>query len=302
MITVEQMSLFHFLMTFTERNPYVNLCAREASEKGILLGAEYDGKPAGYLCAGYDTQTLLITYAYTLEEFRNKGVLSALVRKLSKMTKDTCLRISIKSDNPYYTAFASVCKHNRFEQRDSVKTYICRCEDPAVAEKWHGFMEKQGNRLCATLKRQGFQAMSFQDAPQELLSQVYSSQETDYGNTLDPKPFFDVKAKNMLYDMSFVAKKNGKLSAYVLAVGAGTGNVIYEHISAHAGELGRGAVFLPFCRAVDIFFDKHMKTASYAMYDSNQHAGAFRKKVLSIFDTRCSEVCNFYRYPMIFKE
>ena len=45
------------------------------------------------------------------------------------------------------------------------------------------------------------------------------------------------------------------------------------------------------------FFRQGMKTSSYAMYDSNSDAGAFRNKVLSVFDTKCSEVINFIRYP-----
>ncbi len=115
-------------------------------------------------------------------------------------------------------------------------------------------MDKRGSRLCAALEKLNFSTYSFADAPEELLDQVYFSVESDYGNTLDPKPFFDVKARNMLYDMSFAAEKNGKLAAYVLTVGAGKWALIYEHISSHKDMQMTGAVLLPFCKAIEKFF------------------------------------------------
>ncbi len=47
MITVEQISLLGFLLTFKGHgSSYADRCAKAAGEKGILLAAEADGEPA----------------------------------------------------------------------------------------------------------------------------------------------------------------------------------------------------------------------------------------------------------------
>ena len=189
-----------------------------------------------------------------------------------------------------------MCQKHGFERTDTVITYSCENKGEAP-ERWKDFMKKRGSGLCCTLERHGYTAVPFSDCSEGILRQVYFSCMTDYGNTLDPRPFFDIKAKNMLWDMSFAAMRDDKLAAYVLTVGAGASAVIYEHISVSKSELGSGAVLLPFCRSMDRFFETGKGTASYAMYDSNRQAGAFRKSVLSFFDTRVSSVCNFCRRP-----
>ena len=295
MISTEEISLLSFLLTFQgHRTAFADMCAREAAEKGVLLTAELDGKPAGYLCASYDIQSLLITYAYTLPEYRKQGVLTELCAALCKSASSIAVRLSIKSDHEYYAAFEAVCRKLGFRQTDTVMTYSCENKGDA-RERWEIFMEQHGNGLCGTLERRGYRAFPFSECPREVLEQVYYSCMTDYGNTLDPRPFFDVKAKNMLWDMSFAAVRENKLSAYVLTVGAGASAVIFEHISASKTEIGSGAILLPFCRSMDRFFEIGKGTASYAMYDSNRQAGAFRKKVLSVFATRSSSVYNFCR-------
>ena len=296
MITVERISLLSYLLSFSgHRSSYADRCARAAAEKGVLLAAEQDGSPAGYICAVEETGGLLITYAYTAEELRRQGVFSEMMKVLTGIAGNRPLRLSIKAGHPFFAAFESVCGKNGFQQTEPVKTYICRSED--LERNWQAFMESRGSRLCAALEKLNFSAVSFADAPKELLGQVYFSPESDYANSLDPKPFFDVKARNMLYDMSFAAVKNGRLAAYVLTVGAGKDTAIFEHISSHKNMQMTGAVLLPFCRSIEEFFRQGMKTSSYAMYDSNSDAGAFRNKVLSVFDTRCSEVINFIRCP-----
>jgi hypothetical protein len=55
----------------------------------------------------------------------------------------------------------------------------------------------------------------------------------------------------------------------------------YAKLAVTAADLaltGSGAIILPFCRALNRFFETGKVTASYAMYDSNHSAGAFRKK------------------------
>ena len=296
MINVDRVSILSLLLTFTDvRTPFADMCAKEAAERGIILAADVDGEPAGFLCSCFDTQTLLITYAYTLERYRRQGVLTAMISTLSEMCASVPVRLSIKEDHEFYPAFESVCNKIGFEQTETVHTYIC---GEGEADKWAEYMDKKGNDLCGTLERRGYSAMSFADCPEEILKAVYFSESTEYKNSLDPRPFFDVKAKNMLMDISFACVRNGKLAAYVLATGKGSSAVIFEHISASAEEIGSGAIVLPFCRSVSEFYNKGWKTASYAMYDSNDNAGAFRRKVLSVFSTRGSVVKNFCREPL----
>lgn len=297
MISAERITLLSFLLTFREhRSVYADICAKEAAENGVLLAAETDGEPSGYICAAYDTDTLLVTYAYTLPQYRGQGVLSELLKTLSGMFADIPLRLSVKSGHEFSAAFRAACEKNRFDLTDTVMTYSCDCKADGE-ERWAEFMRKKGGRLCNTLERQGSTALPFCECSRELLAQIYHSCSTDYGNTLDPRPFFDVKAKNMLYDLSFAAVRDGRLAAYVLAVGAGSGAVIFEQISASKKETGSGVILLPFCRSVDMFFKTGRGVASYAMYDSNRQAGAFRKSVLNIFDTRVSAVLNYCRRP-----
>jgi len=79
MITVETIPYLGYAMVFYKhRSAYTDMCAHEAEASGMLLCAKYDGTFAGFICVTSNSREDRITYAFTIPEFRRKGVFSAL--------------------------------------------------------------------------------------------------------------------------------------------------------------------------------------------------------------------------------
>ena len=112
-------------------------------------------------------------------------------------------------------------------------------------------MNHKGAGLCATLKKQGYCAVSFVDADESLLKQLRISDRSEYGNMFHPAEYMDNPAKKMSWEMSYAAVRNNILQAYTLVSRRNTDKVIFEQISASSNEQGSGVILLPFVCAME---------------------------------------------------
>ena len=90
------------------------------------------------------------------------------------------------------------------------------------------------------------------------------------------------EVRGMDWDMSFLAVKKHKLAAYSLVSRPDERSVIFQHISEGKEFVGSGVIFLPFAASMGMFPVFHCNRAAYAMYENNDRANAFRRKLLTV--------------------
>ena len=70
---------------------------------------------------------------------------------------------------------------------------------------------------------------------------------------------------------------------------------VFEHISESKAEQGTGLILLPFAEAMKkVFTDSGIRTISYAMYESNSHANAFREETLNMLKPSITVSENYF--------
>ena len=83
--------------------------------------------------------------------------------------------------------------------------------------------------------------------------------------------------------MSFAAMRDGRLAGYVLVTQNSPTKAVFEHISESSLEQGSGLILMPFAAAMEkVFTGSEVQTISYAMYESNARANAFREETLNM--------------------
>jgi hypothetical protein len=262
-----------------ERTAYSDLSVRTAiASDGNVYMAWEENHPVGYICLSEESEKTNILYAFTVPKMRRKGVFCELLSYAAQRSPRP-LKLSIADSHKCYGIVSHTCKKQGFEVQSSCIVYSGKAVDFV---RWKQYMEKTGGTMCEILERQGFSCVSFADAGQNLLDQIYCSSGNEFGNHLDIRAFFDNPYKQMNRNMSFAAVRNGKLAAYTLVSSPDASSAVFEHISASEKQIGSGCILLPFSRAMDSFEKYGCHRAAYAMYEDNGHANNFRKKLLDM--------------------
>ena len=294
MVTIRKINELEYMIAFAEyRSVYSDRCALEAVEGGQLLMASADEKPVGYLCCIGENGMIRIIHAFTIPEYRQKGVFTELLGYVSAQKSENIpIRLSVLQRNEFRDAVVKTCRKLGFEQSESVKVFTCHREQN---DPWCAFMEEKGYKMCRLLNRWGYEAVSFENADDDIISQLRATNSSEYGDYFDVAAFLDNPGKKTAWDMSFAAVKDGRLAAYSLVTRDSESAVVFQIISDSLRERGSGAVLLPFVESMNSFYKSGYKTASYAMYGSNTKANAFRFDVLGAFKTAESTVENYYK-------
>jgi hypothetical protein len=259
------------------RTAYSDMSAKAADNShGDILMALSGSRALGIMCVGSESGALNILYAYTAEEMRRQGIFSALL-EYEAAHRDRPLKINISESGKFYGTVVHVCRRQGFELHSSCIVYSGKSEDFAG---WEKYMADTGAKLCAMLERQGFSCVSFAEADSELLDKIYHSGENGFGNRLDVRLFFENEAKKMNRNMSFAAVIGGEPAAYTLVRTPDRVSAVFEHISVSQRYIGSGCILLPFAKSMECFKNNGCKRAAYAMYENNEHANNFRKKLL----------------------
>lgn len=266
-------------------------CVKRSAACGMLFGAKKDDKYAGYLCAVAEAGIIRIIYAYTIPDYRKQGVFTALMQFVADNAKTT-VRVNIMENHEYHDIVASVCLKLGYQQAESAHIYTCHKDMYPV---WENFMKEKGARLSAYLQRRGYSVTSFAAAPEGIIDQLRKSPHTEYKNMLDPAVFLDIPENRLSWEMSFVAVKDDRLAAYVLVTQNSPTKAVFEHISESDAEQGTGLILLPFAAAMEkVFTGSGVETISYAMYESNAHANAFREETLNMLDPSVAVSENYF--------
>lgn len=290
-IDIFPMSVLEYIVAFAPYNtPFSTQCVNQSAGSGLLFQAKKEKRSIGYLCAVREPGLVRITYAFTVPEYRNTGVFTALADHLTE-TSESPVRISVLQDQDYSLPIAKACQKLQFLKGERVHIFTCRRENYPL---WEQFMNEKGNRLCSFLERKGYRAVSFADADEDLLFQLRNSRRSDYGNAFDPSMYLDIPENRLSWDMSHAVKKEGRLASYTLVTQNSPTKVVFEQISESAAEQGTGVVLLSFAAAMKAFGESECQTVSYAMYESNTRANAFRESILMILSPTVSVSENYF--------
>jgi GNAT superfamily N-acetyltransferase len=259
------------------RTAYSDMSVKTAiASDGNVFMAWEENHPVGYICLSEELEKTNILYAFTVPEMRRKGVFSELLAHAVQHSPRS-LRLSISDSHKCYGIISHTCRKQGFEMQSSCIVYSGKSGDFI---RWKEYMAGTGGTMCEILERQGFSCVSFADADQDLLDQILFSDKSEFGNQLDVRAFFENPYKRMNRNMSFAAVKDGELAAYTLVSSPDASSAVFEHISASRKQIGSGCILLPFSKAMESFEKYGCRRAAYAMYEDNEHANNFRKKLL----------------------
>lgn len=278
MKNIKESSYLDYVFLFgDDRTAYMDFAVKNAVEtNGKLLILYDDISPMGLLCCSLENRCFRITYAFTCKRYRKKGVFKTL---LSYMKKSSCfpIKVTISQTHKCYHFLQPLLLRSGFKLNSSCIVYECKPEDYG---NWKVYMDSTGNKLNAMLKRNGFECVSFQNAPVNILDEIYYSGESDFDNPLPVRPFFDFPSRRMDPCMSFAAVKDGHLVAYSLVSRPGKYSAVFEQTSVSEKYRGTGVILLPFSESMNSVETFHCKKASYAIYEDNLHSNAFQKKIV----------------------
>ena len=288
---ITRLGLLEYYIAFAGNHSALsNRYAAQADAGGSIFGVRINGAYAGFLCVSDEIAAVRITHAFTLPEYRKQGVFTELVKHVTETHKKN-VRAGISNDHPCYTFILKTLLKLGFLPGERVTVFSCSRKDE---DRWRSFMDQKGKRLCETLKRQGYRAVSFGELNEDLLTQLKFSDRSEYANIFHPAIYLENPANKLSRELSFAAVKDGKLSAYCLVTMGDERSAMFDQISVSAGELGMGVILLPYVFSMERFFEIGLENAFYAMYGSNEHANAFRNKILAIFPTTETAIENYY--------
>ncbi len=287
MITVETIPYLGYAMVFYKhRSAYTDMCAHDAEASGMLLCAKYDGVFAGFICVTSNSREDRITYAFTIPEFRRKGVFSALALYVME-NGERRLRVPLMRDSGSYEAMSSALVSLGFEKGEEIGIYTCHQDGPGC---WDGFMEKRGNRLVSRFERRGYETVRLDHAGEDIISQIRDS------HTFETSSYFDHPEKKLSYELSFAAVRDGKLAAYTLVLLPDPRKAVFDQIWESPELKGSGVVILPFAASIGMYLEKGCTTGVYAVYRKNTEANLFVKMLPEGFNTKESVTENYCYY------
>ena len=278
MLEIKEITLTdYYFMMFGMRTCFTDLCARSAdSSGGRIIMALYEQKPVGFVCFERGRNETRLLCCFTREDCRRQGVFTELL-KYAKNTLPRPIKMSIAEEHRSFAAVDAALRKAGFVSDG--RCVVFRGERNDYPE-WERFMERSGSGMCAYLGRRGFSAVPFSQLSEAALERIKNSTSNDYEGDISALGFFENPAKNMDMDASFAAVKDGVPEAFVLVSRPDEGSFVFEIISASKKYMTTGVVLLPFAHSMCAFKDSGSGKIRYAMYESNVHANAFRKKLL----------------------
>ena len=264
------------------RTTYSDLSAkRSAAEKNLYIMIE-DNMPAGYICVNFEENLFKVNYAYTVPEKRCHGVFTELLKHLTELADGYEVLITIPERQKNFDSIVKICKSLGFSQDGILKIFRTNW---AAMRDWKEnyfdkFMETQGHKYLEYFSRRNFKTYSFNDAPQKYLEQLYHSQENFFENPFEVKNFFDGSYKNFVAkDLSFIAVKNDKLSAYYLITFSDDKNIFVGQTAVAKEYLNSGLMFILCDKVIRAIYDRKCESLTFAVYSDNLPALKFDAKV-----------------------
>ncbi|MBR5090180.1 MAG: GNAT family N-acetyltransferase [Ruminiclostridium sp.] len=286
MITIEKGDIGLYCKQFEKyRTDFTDKCAESAARHGHILIAYLEGTAAGYLLTSAEHGSEFIMYVFTLPELRGKGVMQSLIREAVGIS-DGYIGTAFTDIHEFAPVLMHVMKKCGFEQRGS--KFMFRCDGDDLWDRWDAYMEKSGNRLCNTLRRQGYSTVLLSDASEELLKQYRNTPNSEYANPLNHQHLI-LPGAEITKDVSVMCVRNGILSAYVFAYMPDRYSAVFKTLSSSAALHGTGVILLPIAEALRKVRERGCEQFVFSMDGIGDRANSFRNKVLSVLISKTSQ-------------
>ena len=291
MIGIEKGNEELYRLLFAEyTTAYTDKCAEEASADGRIIFAYLDGVPAGYLFTVYERGSEGIRHFFTKPDFRGQGVMQAMIRYVTE-TSDMHIATGMSSAHKFAPVMEHVFKKLGFSRRVGRNLYRCDAED--MWERWDEFMAKSGNRLCDTLRRQGYKTVTLSDAPEDLLWQFRRAPYSEYKCEQNHQHLI-LPGAEVTQEISVMCTLNGRLAAYVFAYMPDSISAIYKTLSSSAALQGGGVIMLAIAESLQRAREHGVKRLVFTMESTGKRANAFREKVLSVLVSKPSYSVSYF--------
>ena len=285
---IMQGSYMDYIFLFGEsRSFHTDMIAKALAEDGGICILWEDGMPAGYLMFSKSkTQKRVgISYVYTKEERRCRGICTDLVGHIVRNVPYSSLIITINEKNEFYQTIVHIAE--KYGLKDSLACTTCRAPWESLRAwryaYWDKFMEERGREYLRLFERQGFRLYSFEEAPRTYMEQLYDSHEagSEFDNPMGVRMYFDGKSKESVkQDVSTVVAKDGKLAAYFLVTSPDGKNFIIEQSVVAKEYRHSGIIFMMLADFVESVGKYQCKNVALAVYDDNPHAISYVRKVI----------------------
>ena len=300
MSIIVNMTELEYLLAFNrERTHLSDRSIQKASKNGRIYCMKEEDKYLGFICTIYEYQyqsgkeNEVITYAYTKELYRNKGVFSSLVKYIFNTTKKPVV-LRVLENNPFYQEIDSCLKKLGLSNYEGFHFFTVDNADVSIWEK-----AKTKNHLeecCTWLKRNDYKLYNFEQIDDSIIEQIKNSPKSKFQNELDPSMLFeDSDDEKILKEMSFVVLRENELVAYIIFLKCMDNSVILQQLSTSADTNGKGAIILALTAAWEYFFKSDYSKCTFGIYPSNVASISLKKMLDGYFTVTETAVINYIK-------
>ncbi len=277
------MTLFEYTLAFSkERTHLSDRNIIKANTRGRMFSMQEEEDYIGFICTAYEYENEIITYAFTKEQFRNRGVFASLAEHVFH-TSDRNVRLQIRVDHPCFKQIDNSLRRINCCDYEGLHYYLLENNDLSV---WHQLKNHYHiDECCEWLKRNGYLIYSFSQANGSVIEQIKCSRSSEFQNELNPYIFFETKDVEIMDEMSFAVLEGEKLIAYTLFLKGADNSVVLQQLSTSAETKNSGVIMLALTASMDHFFNCHFSKCAFAIHPQNDRSISFKNMLDGYFNT-----------------
>lgn len=272
---INDMTEFEYILAFNkDRTQLSDRNVQKSAKRGRMFCLKESDTYLGFICTVYEYNKEIITYAYTKEQFRKRGVFTSLAEYVFNTSKKN-VELWILENHPYYQIVDSCLK--RIECFEFESFHIFTLENPEYSA-WQQFKkENYLEECCEWFKRNGYQIYSFAEADELYIEQVKNSHNSEFQNKLNPYVFFENYDINPLAEMSSLVVRDDKLVAYALYFKSTNNGVILQQIATSSDTKNSGAIMLALTASCDSFLKNNYSKCTFGIHPSNIESNSIKR-------------------------
>ena len=126
------MTLFEYTLAFSkERTHLSDRNIIKANTRGRMFSMQEEEGYIGFICTAYEYENEIITYAFTKEQFRNRGVFASLAEHVFH-TSDRNVRLEIRVDHPCFKQIDNSLRRINCCDHEGLHYYLLENNDLSV--------------------------------------------------------------------------------------------------------------------------------------------------------------------------
>lgn len=277
------MTMFEYALAFRKERTYLSdRNIKKANTRGRMFSLQEEEDHIGFICTAYEYENEIITYAFTKEQFRNRGVFASLAEHIFR-TSEKNVRLEIRVDHPCFKQIDNSLSRINCCNHEGMHYFLLENNDLSV---WHQIKKHYHlDECCEWLKRNGYLIYSFSGADRSIIEQIKCSHSSEFQNELNPYIFFENKDFEIMDEMSFAVVEGEKLIAYTLFLKGADNSVVLQQLSTSAETKNSGVIMLALTASMDHFFNNHFSKCAFAIHPQNYRSLSLKKMLDGYFST-----------------